>query len=461
MPIFLNEKLPTHSDAYGSVSHPSIRHEGARRRKPKGQIFFLVSLCSVSIGLALWRHFPTVRQPIGGSSSSVSVKSADDPRLEWYQNPDDAKYCLEWEADAEKNLAFASLELPVTASLLFFLSRGPVAGHIEIYRRPGRNQPEALVNVTMQYHASEDLSRTKVCRMGSGEEHGVLFWAEYSRALTQPAQDIRFQITVQLPARGGWKEYKDLSTDLPLFSHALDDFTDIWGGAIFEVVRFKSSNAPIHHGGLAAHSAFIQTSNAQVQGLFLGMDAYSVQTSNASIASEALLAADEDSPNSGPRIDLRTSNGKINALLLLADNTVLSAEIHTTLAPLEITVYQHNVYHAAQMTVLRLSASTSAARAALHLDSGYEGTYELHTRSPGEASVEEKPDVEDPLGLGRLRMVTREPTERGAHLRGSVFWSEAGEPGGMADRGFITVSTSVEHVELFLDESLEGSGGLE
>ncbi|KAJ7834016.1 hypothetical protein B0H13DRAFT_2370094 [Mycena leptocephala] len=383
MPIFLNKKLPSHSD--GSESHPSIRHKGARRRKLKGQIFFLVSLCSVSMGLALWRHFPTVRQSIGESSASVSVKSADDPRLET------AKYCQEWEADAEQNLAFASLELPTTASLLFFLSRGPVAGHIEIYRRPGRNQPEALVNVTTQYHASEDLSRTKVCRMGSGDEHGVLLWAEYSGALTQPAQDIRFHITVQLPARGGLKEYKDLSTDLPLFSHELDDFTDIWGGALFEVVRFKSSNAPIDHGGLIAHSAFIQTSNAQIQGLFLGFDEYSVQTSNAPIVSTALLATDEDRP-SGPRVDLRTSNG---------------AEIHTTLAPLEITVYQHN--NAAQTSVLRLSASTSVARAALHLDSGYEGAYELHTRSPGEASVEENPDVEDPLGLGRLRTVTREP----------------------------------------------------
>jgi hypothetical protein len=148
---------------------------------------------------------------------------------------------------------------------------------------------------------------------------------------------------------------------------------------------------------------------------------------------------------------------KINALLLLANDTVLSAEIHTTLAPLEITVYQHN--NAAQTSVLRLSASTSVARAALHLDSGYEGAYELHTRSPGEASVEENPDVEDPLGLGRLRTVTREPTERGAHMRGSIFWSEAGAPGGMAARGFVAVSTSVQHVELFLDESLEG--GLE
>jgi hypothetical protein len=148
---------------------------------------------------------------------------------------------------------------------------------------------------------------------------------------------------------------------------------------------------------------------------------------------------------------------KINALMLLANNTVLSAEIHTTLAPLEITVYLDN--NAAQTSVLRLSASTSVARAALHLDSGYEGAYELHTRSPGKASVEENPDVEDPLGLGRLRTVTRELSERGAHLRGNVFWSEAGEPGGMAARGFIPVSTSVQHVELFLDESLEG--GLE
>ncbi|KAJ7758823.1 hypothetical protein DFH07DRAFT_772397 [Mycena maculata] len=145
--------------------------------------------------------------------------------------------------------------------------------------------------------------------------------------------------------------------------------------------------------------------------------------------STGLLATDEDHPT-GPRVYLRTSNGKINALLLLANNTVLSAEIHTALAPLDITVYQHR--NAAQTSAFnRLSASTSAARAALHLDSGYEGAYELHTRSPGETSVEENPDVGDPLGLGRLRTVMREPTERRAHLWGNVFWSEAGELGGM------------------------------
>ncbi|KAJ7259037.1 hypothetical protein C8J57DRAFT_1515737 [Mycena rebaudengoi] len=310
------------------------------------------------MSLVLWRHFLTIRQPIGESSSSVSVKSADDPRLEWYQTPDDAKYCLEWEADAEQNLAFASLELPTTASLLFFLSFARICG--------------------WPYRNLSDLSRTKFCRMGSGDEHGVLLWAEYSRALTQPAQDVRFHITIQLHARGGLKEYKDLSTDLPLFSHELDGFTDIWGGELFEVVRFKSSNARIDHGGLIAHSAFIQTSNAQIQGLLLGFDEYSVQTSNTPIVSTTLLATDEDRP-SGPRLEIIENLRKIIALLLLANNTVLSAEIHITLVPLEITVYQYN--NDAQTNVFRLSASTSAARAALHLDSGYEAAYELHTRS--------------------------------------------------------------------------------
>jgi hypothetical protein len=58
---------------------------------------------------------------------------------------------------------------------------------------------------------------------------------------------------------------------------------------------------------------------------------------------------------------------KINALLLLANNTVLSAEIHTTLAPLEITVYQPD--NAAQTSVLRLSASTSITAFRPFLDS--------------------------------------------------------------------------------------------
>lgn len=63
----------------------------------------------------------------------------------------------------------------MTADLLFFLSRGGVSGHINIIRA-SVSPPIVQVIVTAQYHKPEDLERTKACRMGHANEHGVLIW---------------------------------------------------------------------------------------------------------------------------------------------------------------------------------------------------------------------------------------------------------------------------------------------
>lgn len=73
------------------------------------------------------------------------------------------------------HLVHTSFELPMTADLLFFLSRGGVSGHINIIRARV-SPPIVQVIVTAQYHKPEDLERTKACRMGHANEHGVLIW---------------------------------------------------------------------------------------------------------------------------------------------------------------------------------------------------------------------------------------------------------------------------------------------
>ncbi|KAJ7472149.1 hypothetical protein FB451DRAFT_1175902 [Mycena latifolia] len=66
--------------------------------------------------------------------------TADDPRLELYQTPENANHCAEWASmatqvsETERHLASASFELPTAADLLFFLSRGPVSGHQTIVK---------------------------------------------------------------------------------------------------------------------------------------------------------------------------------------------------------------------------------------------------------------------------------------------------------------------------------------
>jgi hypothetical protein len=103
--------------------------------------------------------------------------------------PEDADYCAEWFQGAE-NLASASFELPAVADLLFFLSRGPVSGHIDVIQTPNYSRGPIEVNVTAQYHHGEDLERTKLCRIGAANEHGVLIWVRILLLFEKPKLNL-------------------------------------------------------------------------------------------------------------------------------------------------------------------------------------------------------------------------------------------------------------------------------
>ncbi|KAJ7102831.1 hypothetical protein C8R44DRAFT_808620 [Mycena epipterygia] len=414
---------------------------GARRRKFRLRAFkFCVFVfCSTFAVVAFWKQPPSVRMALGELIHGAD-NIAEDPRLKAYQTPESAEYCAEWDPVAVTvsgpvQLASASFELPTAADLVFFLARGPVSGHINIIKTPSYSMGPIEVNVTAEYKNAEDLERTKVCRMGLAHEHGVLVWHPHG----DPRRDVRINITVALPT--GVKNYRDVTTDLPLFQHDVGDFFDMWSPTSFEVIRLKASNAAINHGDLMAESLFVQTSNAKIKGFFGGLE-LSVQTSNAPIASIAMMYG--ANAGSESRVNLKTSNGAISAMLGLASDftdNVLRAVLQTSGASINIV----GTRFMADNSSFFLDASTSVGPATLRLDPEYEGTYNLQT-SLAQAQVEVEV-VSDPSRQGRNRTVTK--TSTGQHAQGSIYWSHDGEPTEGVQRGSVKVTTSKSPVTLY------------
>lgn len=82
----------------------------------------------------------------------------------------------------ELHSSSVSFTLPAAFNLLFFVSRGPVTGHLNIIQSQGYSSPGSIeVNVTAHYHDRDDLQYTKACRAGQEvkNEHGVLIWVRH------------------------------------------------------------------------------------------------------------------------------------------------------------------------------------------------------------------------------------------------------------------------------------------
>ncbi|KAJ7214055.1 hypothetical protein GGX14DRAFT_618220 [Mycena pura] len=439
--------LPLEESGPSDVSHdPQPNADRARLQRFRRRVFYVVAVCCTTVLVTLWQHPPTVRHPIEDLAHvPLRTDIAHDPRLESYQTPEHADSCAEW-VTGQEGLASASFELPTAADLLFFLSRGPIFGHISIIETPNSSTGPVEVNLTAQYqHSRKALEQTKVCRMGTGNEHGILVWAEPRHPHCDPTQDVRVNITVSLPT--GVRNYKDLTTDLAQFSHSAGDFFSIWSPTSFEVIRLKTSNAAINFGSLVGRSALMQTTNAKLEGFFSGLEV-SAQTSNAPIDLIAMMFGQRAGSES--RVNLKNSNGAITVHLGLVsdfDDNVLRTTAHTSGAALTIHAPARNMLAAARNASFFLDASTSVGPATAHLYPGYEGSYDLQTTGRAKAQVEGAKDQADPLYRGRKRTVTHAKT--GRHAQGDIFWTEDGKsPAGGVGRGSVKMTTFVSPVKM-------------
>ncbi|KAJ7051013.1 hypothetical protein C8F01DRAFT_673534 [Mycena amicta] len=367
------------------------------------RVIQIAALTAVLLVLALLRPFPgfALQWP-ARENEPASLKSADDPRLQAYQTPDDALACKELSPETQTSV---SLGLPTDAALLFFLSRGPLFGQLDLSKDTSSSSDSVEVTVSTE----DAYSQVQVCRMGStsANEHGVLIWADSEH------RETRVTLTVKLPH--GVYFYQDLSTDLPLFVHEVDDLRTQY--ASFDNLRLKTVDVPINYAGLLAGSIFLQTSNANISGFSDGYE-LDVHTSNAAI--EALARFQAEEPDQKLRLNLKTSLGPISTSLALFspyENLVLDAHIHTSLGPILI---QSRVPWWTLNSTLLLDASTSLKPISIWLDESYEGTYELET-SASAVYVNQDEDVEDPLGRGRKRVVTKLPEEQEMYAKGEVY----------------------------------------
>ncbi|KAG6908839.1 hypothetical protein DXG01_003005 [Tephrocybe rancida] len=346
---------------------------------------------------------------------------ANDLRLQSYESLEDAVDCKNWpnSDDSEPHLSTVSFELPGEADLLFFLSRGPTSGQFHLIQAPGYSSSTTIdVNVTAQYIDRTDLERSKACRVGndSENEHGVLVGSPQHLRY-----GVKFNITVALPQ--SLKEYKDISTDLPHFTHHGGSFFDIWSpSAFFETIRFKSSNASIDIGAMLGESAYVETSNAYVQGFFAGTKSLAIQTSNAFVRSTAMMLA--QAIGSETSVDIHTSNAPVEAFLSVMsdyDEPKLTANIHTSNGVLTAVMPR---FPFGLNSSFHLDASTSNALTEVILHPDYEGTFDLVTTWANARVLESTPDPGDPSGKGRKRTLRK--TKEGQHTQGYMFWSRDG-----------------------------------
>ncbi|KAF5381737.1 hypothetical protein D9615_005390 [Tricholomella constricta] len=429
-------------DISNILRNPTLVDNSRNGSRKSRVLTLLAALALVSIVFYAFTCAPTSLR------DETTANIAGDPRLEPYQSPDDAEICADWpitDKGLGPHLSTVSFELPGTSDLMFLLSRGPAAGRLSIITNPDRSSKVIEVNVTAQYAKRTDLQRTKACRTGrdSKNEHGVLIWAQprhphYDRQV----DPVSFNITVALPQ--SLRKYRDLSTDLPTFSHHIGDFFNFWSATAFNTIRLKTSHAPIYYDALCGETAFIQTNDAEVKGLFYGWNTLSVRTSNAQIHTVAMMVP--QAQGSETKVHLETSNAPVEAYLSVGSDFTeakLTATIHTSNGKLNINMPRNQF---GDNATFYLDASTSNAPATVMLHPDYEGNYDLKT-SIADALIEET-DMKDPSGMGRERTVER--TSGGHRARGSIFWSYNGEPSEEGKkRGSVKVRSSKLPVKMY------------
>ncbi|KAJ7460977.1 hypothetical protein B0H11DRAFT_2286058 [Mycena galericulata] len=327
----------------------------------------------------------------------------------------------------------------------FILSNGGVTGRFEMIRETNYSYPGVEnfieVRVTTQYE-EEDLKRTRVCQVGNEarNERGITVQADTDTPRT-------VNITVRIP--GHLRSHRDISTDLPLFSHDITgDFADWWSRTYFRDLRFKSTNASIrYNAGLLAKSAFIQISDGQVQGEFSGNQLH-VQTSNSPIMIEAI--AWMDGLGAGSEITLSTSHGTIQGFLGVSNsmvNTTLKVNVRTSYAAVRLDT---DPFESISVnSTLIVDVYTSEAPVSVYLHPAYEGTFDLQT-TEAQANVDEDQDVVDPSGMARQRTLQRIVEGSHVQVRGNIYWSYNGDPSdeGM-NRGSVNVRNSKSNITMY------------
>ncbi|KDQ56481.1 hypothetical protein JAAARDRAFT_36637 [Jaapia argillacea MUCL 33604] len=341
---------------------------------------------------------------------------------------------------AASGTASAHFELPASSDVLYLFARGSkVYGNVEI-----TDSSDVLdvvkVDMTITYSREEALARATICKLSrSGGHNGVGIFTP-SWPGTSPMDFLRFDIVVRLPATSidTPLELKTFETDLPMFSHVIDDLER---KVQFESISLRSSNMMISSAGISANNAEIKTSNAPIEGSFKTDNSLTLVTSNAHIKASVGLYSKQN--KFATQVDMRTSNGPIESDISLTSSEGSSG------GSFKVIGSTSNAHLDVQFPVspvssrLNVDLKTSNAPATVAMHPAYEGTFNLRT-SNLRPSIESPDTVEDPSGKGRKRSVYQSSYTRG-NIEGMVYWDKLNR-----DAGDVHVKSSNAPIRLVL-----------
>ncbi|GJE91648.1 hypothetical protein PsYK624_077980 [Phanerochaete sordida] len=344
-------------------------------------------------------------------------------------------------AQAWRYAADAAINMPLSASTLFFTAQGAGLGGVLNINNDGRSgAADARVDVRMYYTAAHLAGRAQLLReQPAAGRHGLAV-----KTPMRCGQDERmfFDIRVHLPRGSAQQPQRvaNLESDLGNFAHVLGDLAD---GVQFGRIALTGANEPIQAKSLSADVAQIRTSNAAVEGHYITNNKLSLNTDNGGIDAAITLT------NAGGRattLDLGASNGEVSAAL-----TLLSTQQGGSGGSFAVDAQTSNggvhlrVPEAPLDAALRLHAASAIGDVTAALPPAFEGAFALAQSFPA-PEVRWDARARDPAGAGRVRAVAYAPDRNGVVV-GKATW---GEPGPGKVMGDVKLTTSIGNTKLVL-----------
>ncbi|CCM04384.1 uncharacterized protein FIBRA_06559 [Fibroporia radiculosa] len=371
-------------------------------------------------------------------------------RVPWSFGTDTTPAPSEFLGSSYLYTANVSLSLPSDADVLSIITRGNEAnrahGIVEFIVDDGTRygqDSDVHVEFTAFMNDRESLQESAtICRLHPSAKHdGAGLVVNYPRYQSHRSRRMVFAIKVYFPTSPGSPTLlNQFRTSLPQFIHKIGDLQD---HVSFLSLSLWSTNHPVYAESVSGKNINVMTSNAPIKGTFNATSILNLYTQNALIDVNVSLVAAE-SVHSATAM-LKTTNAPVSAnmsLLASAREARFNTQFETSNGALDVAFAEAPV-----SSLLDVRAHTSNAPARVSLHETFEGTFDLFSTTWHQPQVHVRPDVEDPEGQGRRRVVEIRPESRESSVSGSVAW---GKHDGWRRYGRVNVASSNNDVRLHM-----------
>ncbi|KAJ7843905.1 hypothetical protein B0H14DRAFT_2585489 [Mycena olivaceomarginata] len=277
-----------------------------------------------------------------------------------------------------------SFPVPLPTDTFLLTSKGHCLGNLTI-TASSEVINIAQVDITMHYDSGLARERTKISIIENRIDHDRV--ERGVNIFTSDTDRLCFEMVVTLPRS---LYIGRLETDLPNFSHDLDNLEGLSFGEISlsgtngkiqtktlaaERLKLSTSNAAVSaEVVLVGRAAEVHTTNAPISGTYHATDSVNLETINGNICVHASLDAGNSTETK--ELIMRTSNGALSSSVELKTSSEsggsFRVKTNTSNARLEMRVESVPV-----QSVLTLEATTTNSQASVFLPAEYQGHIQL------------------------------------------------------------------------------------